>query len=104
NNTNQQGFSIGDYINFTSGPQERRGGPGMRVVTRGSGPGRPGSGGTGPGSGGQAGPQLNTGQGVNGIMTSWAGGINFRDAFSDKLEVSGNYFADYLDHETDQSL
>lgn len=93
NNTNQQGFSIGDYLNFTGGPQGRRGGgKGFQVVTREAG---------GPGS---QGPPLNTGQAVSGMMTNWAGGVNFRDAFSNKLEVNGNYFVDYLDHETDQSL
>lgn len=96
NNTNEQGFSIGDYLSFTNGPQGRRGGgPGFRIQTREAGPGA---------SAGSQGPPLNTGQAVNGMMTNWAGGVNFRDAFSNKLEVSGNYFADYLNHETDQSL
>lgn len=99
NNTNQQGFSIGDYIQFTSGPQERRGGPGIRIVTQGRGPASGGS-----ASAGQTGPQLNRGQQTNGLMTNWAGGVNFRDNFNDKWKISGNYFANYLDHETDQSL
>lgn len=93
NNTNEQGFSIGDYLNFTGGPQQRSGGRGPRFVARPAGEAK---------ASGEL--PLNTGQSANGLMTNWAGGVNFYEAFSDKLELRGDYFLSYLDHTTDQSL
>lgn len=90
NNLNQQGFSIGEYMNFSGGVQNIMGGGGAMQITM-SGPGtvpinmdgRPGS---------------------NGIMTSWAGGLNVNRRLWDKTEVSASYFYNQLDHDVNQDL
>lgn len=108
NNTNEQGFSIGDYLNFTGGPQQMQGGPGLTIRFGGPGNAGSGRGGTG-GSSAQAGQPLagapvNAGQSADGLMTNWAGGVNMNRNFGKKLELNASYFLNYLDHNIDQSL
>lgn len=72
NNTNNLGFTFNDI----------RGGGG-------------GGGGRGGGRGGRGGGNfmsiVNT-PGGTGVTTAWMGGLNYRDEWSDKLSVTGNYF------------
>jgi hypothetical protein len=86
NNTNEQGFSIGDYMNFTGGTQQMFSGGGVRI-----------EGNSGAGMGG---PSINSGNRNNGIMTNLAGGINFSNTYGKTKgsTVNGNYFYNYLDH------
>jgi len=89
NNTNEQGFSMDDYMNFTGGAQQMMGGGGMvRLEFN---------------SDNQNGVPLNFGNRANGIMTNYAGGVNFNREFSPKTELNGSYFYNYLDHARDQS-
>jgi hypothetical protein len=92
NNTNEQGFSIGDYMNFTGGTQQMFSGGGIRIQV--------GGGGTN-----QGGPSINTGGRNNGIMTNYAGGANFNNSFGKKknTQLNGNYFYNYLDHNVIQN-
>ncbi|MFO7998987.1 MAG: outer membrane beta-barrel protein [Bacteroidales bacterium] len=89
NNLNQQGFSIGEYMNFSGGVQSLMGGGGAQITMGGPGnipinmDGRPGS---------------------NGIMTSWAGGFNVNRKLWDRTDVSASYFYNQLDHDVDQDL
>lgn len=92
NNLNQQGFSIGEYMNFSGGTQNIMSGAGlgggMAAMGRASGiplnmDGRPGS---------------------NGIMTSWAGGINMNRTFFDQTDVNASYFYNQLDHDINRDL
>lgn len=90
NNINEQGFSIDDYMTFTSGSGSfGGGGSGVRTVTIG-------------GGGGGSGMQLGGGQ-TNGIMQTYGGGLNFNKDFSTKTKLSANYFVNYLIHDIDQS-
>jgi hypothetical protein len=90
NNLNQQGFSIGEYMNFSGGVQSLMGGGGNVQITMNapgnipiSMDGRPGS---------------------NGIMTSWAGGLNVNRKLWDRTDVSASYFYNQLDHDVSQDL
>jgi Outer membrane protein beta-barrel family/Carboxypeptidase regulatory-like domain len=72
NNINEQGFSIGDFANFSGG-----GG---------------GGGGVGP-----TGAQINTGR-QNGIVTNYAGGVNTNRSYNgDSTKINGSYFFNRLD-------
>ncbi len=89
NNVNQQGFSTGDYMNFLGGAQSLMGGGGGAItigISNASGiplnmDGRPSS---------------------NGIMTSWAGGVNTNRKFGSKTELNMSYFYNQLDHDLNQ--
>ena len=71
NNVNQQGFSFGDYANF--------------------------SGTTGGGGSNTSGAPVGTGQ-QNGIVTNYAGGLNTNRAYHhNKTKVNASYFYNYLD-------
>ena len=89
NNLNQQGFSIGEYMNFSGGTQSlMSGGGGMASLARSGGipintDGRPGS---------------------NGIMTSWAGGVNVNRTLFEKSDISASYFYNQLDHDVNRDL
>mgnify|MGYP000877278275 CR=1 FL=1 len=88
NNTNEQGFSIGDYMNFTGGSQQMFGGGGVSIQIN-------------QGGANQGGAAINTGGRNNGIMTNYAGGINFSNNYGKRKEssINGNYFYNYLDHD-----
>lgn len=91
NNTNEQGFSIDDYMTFTGGANAfAGGGGGVRTVTIGGG-----------GGGGGGGMQLGGGQ-TNGLMKTYGGGLNYNRDFSAKTKLSANYFINYLDHSIQQ--
>ncbi len=89
NNLNQQGFSIGEYMNFTGGTQNILGG--------GGGAGRQTSGNT-------SGIPINFDglPGSNGIMTSWAGGLNLNRKLWNRTDVNSSYFYNQLDHDMTQ--
>lgn len=87
NNTNEQGFSIDDYMTFTGGSQQfAAGGGGARTITISGGGGNTG------------GMQLGGGQ-TNGLMNTYGGGVNFNKDFGTKTKLSANYFINYLDHD-----
>ncbi|MFZ6013718.1 MAG: outer membrane beta-barrel protein, partial [Bacteroidota bacterium] len=89
NNINDQGFSMEDYMNFTGGSQQMMSGGGaIRLEFNGD---------------NQNGVPLNFGNRANGIMTTYAGGVNFNNEFNKKTEANGSYFYNYLDHNKDQT-
>jgi hypothetical protein len=90
NNVNQQGFSMGDYLNFSGGTQSiARGGGGFT----GGGPGRQGV------------PVNFDGRASsNGLMTSWAGGVNFNRTLPFGTELTTSYFYNQLNHDRTQDL
>jgi hypothetical protein len=91
NNTNQQGFSFEDYINFMGGLGNFMSGGGG------------GSGGVrislnSEDVGGLAGGGLQ-----NGFTTTWAGGTNLNTEFSKRTSLSVNYFYNRLQNETSRT-
>jgi hypothetical protein len=88
NNVNQQGFSIGDYMNFSGGTQSIARGTGPSFGSRDSSiplnfDGRPSS---------------------NGLITSWAGGINFNRTLGTGTEITSSYFYNQLAHDMTEDL
>ncbi len=97
NNINEQGFSIDDYLNFSGTSQQMAGGGGgARIMING--------GGGNNGNTNQGGAQVNFGNRISGIMSSYAGGINFNKDISKKTSLTSSYFYNYLDHAIDQGL
>jgi hypothetical protein len=90
NNLNQQGFSIGEYMNFSGGVQSLMGGGGAMQITMG-----------GPST---VPINMDGRSGSNGIMTSWAGGLNVNRKLWDRTDVSASYFYNQLNHDMDQDL
>ncbi|MCZ8022405.1 MAG: outer membrane beta-barrel family protein [Cyclobacteriaceae bacterium] len=92
NNTNEQGFGIDDYLNFSgqSGQLLGGGGGGLRLAFN--------------AGGSQGGPSLNFGGRQNGIIQSLGTGVNFNKDFSPKSKLSSNYFFNWINHRTDQTL
>lgn len=90
NNLNQQGFSIGEYMNFSGGTQSIMGGRGGGQVS----------------FGGTGGIPINRDgrPGSNGIMTSWAGGLNVNRTIREQTEVNASYFYNQLDHDVHRDL
>jgi len=84
NNINEQGFSIDDFMNFTGGSQQMMGGGGGRVTLQ-------------IGGDNQSGVPVNMGGRQNGIMTSYAGGVNFNRDLSKKTQLTSSYFYNRLD-------
>ncbi len=84
NNINEQGFSIGDFMNFTGGSQQLGGGGGGGNVN------------IQVGGNNQSVP-LNTGGRQNGIMTNYAGGLNFNQDIGKNTILTSNYFYNRLD-------
>jgi hypothetical protein len=82
NNINEQGFSIDEFMNFTGGSQQMMGGGAMMVQVGGN---------------NQSGVPLNNGGRQNGIMTNYAGGINFNRDLSKNAQLTSNYFYNRLD-------
>jgi hypothetical protein len=92
NNINEQGFSIDDYINFSGGLQQLGGGAGG---------GRGGAfvGGGGAGGLSAGGIPISSGaRGTNGIMSTYAGGINSNNQLNKNTELNGSYFLNHIDH------
>lgn len=88
NNINEQGFSIGDFMNFSGGAQSMMGGGGgTRTIT------------INAGGGGSAGPAINNGGRQTGIMTNYAGGINFNKDLNKDTKLTSSYFYNHLDRD-----
>ena len=92
NNTNRQGFTFSDILNFTGEMQRMmRGGGGAKIVVNNNGPedfGLPV-------------------QGVNnseGIAQTIAGGLNFNDTWKKKTEINGSYFYNNIDVSNDRNV
>ena len=106
NNTNKQGFSFSDIISTMGGF-----GGGGQGGGRGGGGGFGGGGGQGgiPGGGqmvatrgGIAG--LGFGGGSNGITSSISTGLNYRDSWGSKIDISGSYFLSHTKNESSQNI
>lgn len=83
NNINEQGFSMGEFMNFTGGSQQMLGGGGGATTIQ-------------IGGNNQSVP-LNTGGRQSGIMTNYAGGLNFNQDLSKNTILTSNYFYNRLD-------
>ena len=96
NNINEQGFSIGDFMNFSGGAQAMAGGGGggTRTVTINSGGGGSGS----------SGPTVNTGGRQSGIMTNYAGGVNFNRDLNKDTKLTSSYFYNHLERDVNTDL
>lgn len=95
NNINEQGFSVGDFMNFSGGAQSMMGGGGgTRTITIG--------GSSGGSSGG--GPAINFGGRQSGIMTNYAGGVNFNKDLNKDTKLTSSYFYNHLDRNVSSSL
>ncbi len=92
NNTNRQGFTFSDILNFTGESQRMlRGGGSGRIVINNNGPedfGLPVQG-------------LNNSEG---IATTMAGGLNFNDTWKKKTEMNGSYFYNDIDVSNDRNI
>ncbi len=92
NNVNEQGFSVDDYMNFSGGASQMAGGGGGRMTIQIDG-------------NNTSGVPLNFGGRQNGIMTNYAGGLNFNQDFnSKKTQVGGNYFYSRLEQNINRDL
>jgi len=92
NNTNRQGFSVTDIMNFT-GEMARgmRGGGGM-VIRTGGGPDDSGL------------PITGLGQNQQGVAQTFAGGLNYNDAWSKKTNVNASLIASDVDLNTKRDV
>lgn len=95
NNINQQNFSTEDLLGVVGSSGGGRRGRGGR-----GGGGRGGRGRRGGGSGGNVNDFLV--QQSGGITQTHAFGVNYSDKWSEKLNVSGSYFFNYSDNESDE--
>ena len=86
-NTNEQGFSMDDYMNFTGGMQNISGGGAMVMQFSIE-------------DGNMNGVPIDMGKNTaNGIMTSYAGGVNTNNMIGKNTEVNASYFGNYLNHD-----
>ena len=90
NNINDQGFSIGDYMNFSGSAQQMMSGGGgaMRIELS---------------DNNLNGVPLNIGN-QDGITSNYAGGVNFNKDFSNKTKAGGSYFASHLDQDVSTTI
>lgn len=91
NNINEQGFSVGDFMNFSGGAQAMMSGGGSFRVTVG-------------GPGGNSGPSINAGGRPSGITTNYAGGVNFNKDLNKDTKITSSYFYNHLDRNVSSSL
>ncbi len=89
NNVNEQGFSMDDYMNFSGGSQQMMGGGGGRFSFT---------------TDNNSGVPMNFGGRQNGIVTNWAGGINFNQDLSKKTKITASYFYSSLDQDLEQTI
>ena len=84
NNVNQQGFSTGDFMNFSGASQNRGGG----------------------GGGNQMGVPVNFDgrASSNGMITTWAGGVNFNRRMDTGTEITASYFYNQMQHDMREDL
>ncbi len=85
NNINEQGFSIDDFMNFTGGSQQMMGGGGRITLQI--------------GGDDQSSVPLNFGGRQSGIMSNYAGGVNFNRDLSTKTKLTSNYFYNRLEQD-----
>lgn len=93
NNTNRQGFSLMDVLNFTGELSRgmRNGGGGIRIITNDN------------GSGGNGLPVTGLGQNQQGVATTTAGGVNYNNLWNKgKTDLSANYTASNIHLNTNQ--
>lgn len=77
NNTNQQGFTVDEFMNFSGQTQRNmRSGGGVVEFRM---------------DNNDSGIPINSGNNY-GFLTSWAGGINYNNVFNPKSELNGSYF------------
>jgi Outer membrane protein beta-barrel family/Carboxypeptidase regulatory-like domain len=105
NNTNKQGFSFSDIISTMGG--FGNGGPGGGGFGGGQG-GGPGGGGP-PGGGQMIATRggiggLGFGGASNGITSSISTGLNYRDSWGSKIDVSGSYFLSHTKNNSVQNI
>ncbi len=94
NNTNQEGFTMDEYIGFTGGGGGGRGGSGggssmMRVMSF-------GGGGGGFGGGNSSGIPISGGPST-GFIETYAGGLNFNRSIGGKTDLQSSYFFSLAD-------
>jgi hypothetical protein len=93
NNNNQAGFSFNDYMQFMGGLGSMMGGGGgggNRSVRMSF-------------DLGQSGIPLEGGQ-VDGILTTWAGGLNFNRDFGKKTSLRSSYFLSKIQNDVERSV
>jgi hypothetical protein len=91
NNINEQGFSIGDFMNFSGGTQAMMSGGGVNININ-----------SGGNNGG--GPGVNFGGRQSGITTNYAGGLNFNRDLSKDTKLTSSYFYNHLDRNVNTDL
>ena len=84
NDVNQQGFSFGEYINFSGGLSRMMGGGRFRM---------------GGGGGPQIGEDLS-----DGFVNTLAGGINYNVEIGKKLDIRSSYFYNGIDNDITQDI
>jgi len=89
NNINEQGFSTGDFMNFSGGAGGL--GSGTQTITIRS-------------DGGGGGPSMNLGGRPSGIMTNYAGGLNFNRDLNKDTKITSSYFYNHLDRDINSAL
>lgn len=88
NNVNSQGFGFDEYVAFSGGMQQMGGGGGRVTITTDNSSGVP----------------LNFGGRTNGLMDSYAGGLNFNNQLGKQAEANGSYFFNQLKHNIARDL
>jgi hypothetical protein len=88
NNINEQGFSIGDFMNFSGGSQAMFSGGSININS----------------GGGGGGPSANFGGRQSGIMTNYAGGLNFNRDLNKDTKLTSSYFYNHLDRNVNTDL
>lgn len=90
NNINDQGFSIGDYMNFSGGMQSMMSGGGgaMRIEIS---------------DNNMNGVPLNLGN-QDGITSNYAGGVNYNSDFNSKTKAGGSYFGSHMNQNVSTTI
>lgn len=83
NNVNQQGFGMEEYLNFTGGAQRMMSGQGgtFRMQFNGN---------------NQSGVPMSFGNRNQGLLSAYAGGVNFNNTFNRKTDLNASYFYNQL--------
>jgi hypothetical protein len=89
NNTNAEGFSFMDMLNFSGGMSQLGGASSGGMINI---------------SGNDAMSSMMGGGNNNAINTSWAGGANYNNIIGTKMEIQSNYFFSRYNPVTDQKL
>lgn len=91
NNINQQGFGMDEYLNFTAGSQRMLGGRGgtFRIELNGD---------------DQNGVPIAFGNGSRGLLSTYAGGVNFNRTIKKNTEFNSSYFYNQLRGDVETGL